>query len=111
MSKKAFVVQTDESGTFTEGPIPAELAASADAARDALIEMVAESDEKLMEKPFDSVTLTDDELVSGLRNATTAGKLFQLVCTSGLANTGVPPLLDAIVTCHAVASRSALQGG
>lgn len=99
MSKKAFVVQTDESGTFTEGPIPAELAAAADAARDALIEMVAESDEKLMEKPFDSVTLTDDELVSGLRNATTAGKLFQLVCTSGLANTGVPPLLDAIVTC------------
>ena len=59
--------------------------------------MVAEADEKLMEKFFEAGTLTDDELVAGLRAATIAGKLFPLVCTSATLNIGVPQLLDAIV--------------
>jgi elongation factor G len=59
--------------------------------------MVAENDEKLMEKFFEAGTLTDDELVSGLRTATVAAKVFPLVCTSALLNTGVPQLLDAIL--------------
>ena len=59
--------------------------------------MVAEADETLMEKFFEAGTLTDEELVAGLRSATIAGKLFPLVCTSALLNIGVQPLLDAIV--------------
>ena len=39
---------------------------AADAAREALIEMVAEADESLMEKFFDAGTLTQEELVAGL---------------------------------------------
>ena len=60
--------------------------------------MVAEADEKLMEKFFEAGTLTDEELVAGLRSATAAAKVFPLVCTSALANIGVPQLLDAIVS-------------
>ena len=97
ISKKAFIFQTDESGTFSEGAVPGDMTAAVDAAREALIEMVAENDEKLMEKFFEAGTLTDDELVSGLRGATLAGKLFPAVCTSALLNIGVPQLLDAIV--------------
>jgi elongation factor G len=67
------------------------------AAREALIEMVAEADEKLMEKFFEAGTLTDEEVVAGLRSATAAAKLFPLVCTSALVNIGVQQLLDAIV--------------
>jgi len=59
--------------------------------------MVAENDETLMEKFFEAGTLADDELVSGLRGATIAGKVFPLVCTSALLNIGVPQLLDAIL--------------
>ena len=66
--------------------------------REALIEMVAEADEKLMEKFFEAGTLTDEELLSGLRAATAAAKLFPLVCTSGLLNIGAAQLLDAIVS-------------
>ena len=73
------------------------MAAAVESAREALIEMVAENDEKLMEQFFEAGTLTDEELVAGLRSATLAGKLFPLVCTSALANVGVPQLLDAIV--------------
>ena len=45
--------------------MPADMAAAVDAAREALIEMVAEADEKLMEKFFEAGTLTDEELVAG----------------------------------------------
>ena len=97
VSKKAFFYQTDESGTFTTGDVPADMTSVVDAAREALIEMVAEADEKLMEKFFEAGTLTDDELVGGLRTATISGKIFPLVCTSALINVGVQPLLDAMV--------------
>jgi elongation factor G len=97
VTKKAYVFQTDESGKFTESEVPADMAAAADAAREALIEMVAENDEKLMEKFFEAGTLTDDELIAGLRGATMAAKVFPLVCTSATVNIGVHQLLDAIV--------------
>jgi elongation factor G len=98
VSRKAFIYQTDESGKFTEAAVPADMAAAVSAAREALIEMVAENDEKLMEKFFEAGTLTDEELVAGLRGATLGGKVFPLVCTSAALNIGVPQLLDAIVT-------------
>src|SRR5471032_780105 len=97
VSKKAFVFKTDGSGAFTESAVPADMTAAVNGARDALIEMVAENDEKLMEKFFEAGTLTDEELVSGLRSATIAGKLFPLVCTSALLNIGVQQMLDAIL--------------
>ena len=97
VSKKAFVFTADGSGAFTESAVPADMAAAVDGAREALIEMVAENDEKLMEHFFEAGTLTDDELVLGLRSATIAGRLFPLVCSSALLNIGVPQLLDAIL--------------
>src|SRR6476646_1053281 len=97
VSKKAYTFQTDESGKFTEGAVPADMAGAVDAAREALIEMVAENDEKLMEKFFEAGTLTDEELVAGLRAATLGAKVFPLVCTSATLNVGVQQLLDAVV--------------
>jgi elongation factor G len=96
VSRKAFIFQADESGKFTAGEIPAEMKGAVDAAREALVEMVAEADEKLMERFFEAGTLTDEELVAGLRSATTAGAIFPLVCVSALLNIGVQPLLDTI---------------
>src|SRR5262245_57549597 len=49
VTKKAYIYQTDESGKFTEGAIPADMAAAVEAEREALIEMVAEADESLVE--------------------------------------------------------------
>jgi len=97
VTKKAFTFKTDESGAFTEGAVPADMAGAVDAAREALVEMVAENDEKLMEKFFEAGTLTDEELVTGLRAATAAAKIFPLVCTSGALNVGSQQLLDAVL--------------
>src|SRR5580700_9869740 len=96
VSRKAYVFQTDESGAFTTGEVPADMKGAVDAAREGLVEMVAEADEKLMERFFEAGTLSDEELVTGLRSATIAGTIFSLVCVSGLLNIGVQPLLDAI---------------
>jgi elongation factor G len=97
VSMRAWTFAADGSGKASEGPVPAPLAEQAGAARDALIEMVAEADDALMEKFFESGTLSQEELVSGLRTATLAGRIFPMVCASGLLNVGVQPLLDAVV--------------
>src|SRR6202163_2022288 len=78
VTKRAFIFQPDESGKITKAAVPADMTAAVDAAREALIEMVAEGDEKLMEKFFDAGTLTDDELVAGLRSATRAGMIIPM---------------------------------
>lgn len=97
ISRKAFVYKGDEKADFKEEAVPADMATAVEHARESLIEMVAESDEKLMEHFFEIGTLSDDELLAGLKAATAAGKLFPVVCTSAILNIGVPQLLDAIV--------------
>jgi elongation factor G len=98
VAMKAITFAADESGTPTEGDVPADLAGAATAARDALIEMVAEADDALMEKFFEAGTLTQEELTEGLGRAVLRGQLFPVFCTSGLRNMGVQPLADALVT-------------
>jgi elongation factor G len=94
---KAYVFLPDGTGKFSESAVPAEMADETKAAREALIEMVAEADESLMEKFFEAGTLSQEQLVQGLRSATASGKVFPLLCTSAALNIGVQPLLDAIV--------------
>jgi elongation factor G len=97
VSMKAYTFAGDGSGKMAEGSVPADMADAANKAREALIEMVAEADEGLMEKFFEAGTLTQEELVAGLRSATHTGKVFPLVCTSGLANIGAQVLLDTVL--------------
>ena len=97
VSMKAFTYEGGGSGKVSEGAVPAEMTEAATSAREALIEMVAEADEALMEKFFEAGTLTQDELLKGLATATRAAKIYPLVCTSGAANIGAQPLMDAIL--------------
>jgi elongation factor G len=94
---RALLFARDGSGTMTDADIPADLAKPAGRAREQLIEMVAEADETLMETFFADGTLSQEQLVSGLRTATMTGRIFPLLCTSASAAIGLPPLLDAIV--------------
>jgi elongation factor G len=98
VAMKALTFAADESGKLTEGAIPDAMAAQAQAARESLIELVAEADDALMEKFFDAGTLTQEELTAGLGRAIAGGRLFPVFCASGLRNIGVQPLADAIVT-------------
>ncbi len=94
---KAFVYQTDGSGKFSEAAIPADAAGRAQEYREKLIEAVAESDEKLMEKFFESGSLSDEETITGLKKQVTEGKLYPVLYTSATGNIGVQPLLNAVL--------------
>jgi elongation factor G len=94
VSMKAY---TFSGGQSREGDIPADMLERATAAREALIEMVAEADDALMEKFFEAGTLTQDELVGGLQRAVAARRVFPVVCTSAADNVGSQTLLDAIL--------------
>ena len=98
VSMKAWTFATDGSGKPTEGAVPDSMSAAAQSARDALIEMVAEADDSLMEKFFDAGTLTQEELLSGLKRGVAAGRVFPVLCASATGNIGMQPILDAILS-------------
>jgi elongation factor G len=98
VAMKSWTFQTDGSGKAAEGAVPADTESAAASAREALIEMVAEADDSLMEKFFEAGTLTQDELLSGLKRGISAGRIFPVFCTSATTNVGMQPLLDAIVS-------------
>ena len=75
---KAWTFPSDGSGTAAEAAIPAHLADTATTAREQLIEMIAEADDALMERFFETGTLTQEELVTGLRCATLSGRIAPL---------------------------------
>ena len=107
---KAWTFAADGSGKPSEGAIPADLEASAQAARDALIEMVAEADDTLMERFFDAGTLTQEELLTGLKRGISAGRVFPVLCASATANIGIQPLLDALVAYVPSPAERPLKG-
>ncbi len=76
--------------------IPADLKDAAEAARSALLEEIAASDEALMEKYLDAGALSPDEAKTGLQNAIAAGALMPVFATDGVLNIGVHELLDLI---------------
>ena len=94
---KAWVFEKDESGKFKEAPVPADLQGEAEKRRRELVEMVAESDEKLMEKYLEQGELTPDEFQTGLKRAILNHQLFPVYTASGLANIGGQPLLDGMI--------------
>lgn len=77
--------------------IPAELKAKAEEARLKLVEAAAEGDDALMERYFENGTLTDDELIRGLRAVLRAGSYVPVFVAAGGHEIGIFPLLDAIV--------------
>jgi elongation factor G len=62
-----------------------------------LVEVIAESDDKLLEKYLEGAALTPEELAFGLRKAVFGRKVFPVVCGSALADKGTAELLEQII--------------
>ncbi|MGA8727707.1 MAG: elongation factor G, partial [Terracidiphilus sp.] len=82
---------------FSIEPIPADLQKKAEAFRLQLIEVIAETDDVLLEKFLEGETPTIEELKAGIRQATIDLKVFPVICGSAFKNKGVQTLLDAVV--------------
>ncbi|MBN1913779.1 MAG: elongation factor G [Candidatus Omnitrophica bacterium] len=62
-----------------------------------LVEAIAESDDKLIEKYLEGTKLSEEELKTGLRKAVLNRKVFPVVSGSALMDKGISGLLEAIV--------------
>ncbi|QUV87509.1 elongation factor G [Chloracidobacterium sp. S] len=96
--QRAFLYQTDGSGAFVETDVPANLQTAVAKAREALIERVAESDDRLLETFFEQGTLTDEQVLAGLPAAIQSQSLTPVFLGSATLNIGIPQLLDALVS-------------
>ena len=77
--------------------IPEDMKELAAKYRTALIEAVVEQDDELMEKYFEGVEPTVEEIKKIIRKATIANDMVPVTCGTAYRNKGVQPLLDAIV--------------
>lgn len=77
--------------------IPEEYKERVEELRKQLVEQIAETDEALMEKYFNEEEISLNELKIALRKAVISYQLVPILAGSSLKNTGVQPLLDAIV--------------
>jgi elongation factor G len=96
VTMKAYTYTMGGNGKGKEGEIPAGMAEAAKAAHEALVEMVAEGKDELLEEFFEKGTIPEDHLVKALHEAINEDRLFPLLFTSGLGNIGADRLLDFI---------------
>lgn len=78
-------------------PIPDDLADEAEEARLALIEAAAEGDDTLMEKFFEEDTLSNEEIVQGLKGAMLQGLVTPIIYAAPEPGIAVAPILETIV--------------
>ncbi|HUV13067.1 MAG TPA: elongation factor G [Acidobacteriota bacterium] len=98
IKNKAFVYAWDGKGNAKEEEVPATLKDEVETRREELIEMIAESDDQLMEKFFENGTLSEAEMQKGLSKSIRDGRIHPVLCTSASHNVGVRSLLDTIVS-------------
>jgi elongation factor G len=85
----------DGRGKIT-GEIPNSLAADAKARHEALVELVAEGKDELMEEYFEKGTIAEQHLITALHEAIREDRIFPVLFTSGGANMATDHLLDFI---------------
>ncbi|MDT5062819.1 MAG: elongation factor [Acidobacteriota bacterium] len=87
----------DAQGKAKEVELPTEGRDRLDKTRERLIELVAESDDSLMEKYFEEGTLPDEDVIPGIKRAIANSKLCPVFAVSAATLVGLTALLDGIV--------------
>ena len=95
ITKKAYKM---EGGKRVEMPVPASMEDRLEELYTALAEAAAETSEELMDKYFEEMTLSPEEVSGALVDAVTAKSLCPVYCGSAVTGLGTRVLLDAAVT-------------
>ena len=85
---KSFCYKPDGDGKGKESEIPTPQEVGADTAHEALVEMIAEGNDELLEEFFATGTLPVDHIVSGLKEAVRNRRIFPILCLSASHNIG-----------------------
>ncbi len=82
---------------YREVPIPSELMDEASRYKEMFLEILADSNDQIMEKYLSEEEIEDRELKQAIRQATIQLGLVPTFCGAALRNKGIQPLLDGIV--------------
>lgn len=94
---KAFVYEVEALGaSFEEMDIPGEYMDQAREWREKMLEIVAETDDVILEKYVSGREVSPDEIHLAIRRGTCSRLFTPCLCGSAFKNKGVQPLLDAI---------------
>ncbi|MBN2339914.1 MAG: elongation factor G [Deltaproteobacteria bacterium] len=96
LKQKAYSFAADGSKGASPIDVPADLADMVESSREALIEVIAESDDDLMEKYLETMELSDEEIEKALPKAIFSGLLMPAVAVSSTKNVGIETMLDLI---------------
>jgi len=98
VTQKALIWDDDRLGAnYREEPIPAELAETAKAHRDQLIETLSDHDDGIMELFLEGKSPEVAQLKAAIRAAALKIEVIPVVMGSAFRNKGVQPMLDAVV--------------
>ncbi len=92
---KAYELGAD--GQAKEIDIPSEGRDIVDKTRERLVELVAESNDQLMEKYFEQGTLDEDDILPNINNAIAQSKLCPVFAVSSVTQVGLRALLNGLV--------------
>ncbi|MEN9975708.1 MAG: hypothetical protein RLZZ282_1714, partial [Verrucomicrobiota bacterium] len=96
MRSEVITFADDGSGKFQEQPAQGKLREQVVELHRQLIDMVAESEDALLEKFFEEGTLSEEDLRAHVHEALQKGLLIPLYAASGAKNIGVSRILDFI---------------
>lgn len=95
---KSVVYKSEDLGACpVVGEIPASLQAEAEAARESMIEALANENEELADAYLEGGEISSEIIRSAIRSAVISGKVVPVLCGTALKNKGVQALLDAVV--------------
>jgi len=98
VKKKRVTWEADSLGlSFSVSDIPDEAAMDVEIQRDRMIETLAEVDDAIADAYLEGSEVSENGIREAIRKATIDLKVVPVLCGSALRNTGVQPLLDAVV--------------
>jgi elongation factor G len=93
---RAFYFDGEDGEKVREADVPAEYAERTKAAREEIVQQVADVDDALAEKFLAEEPVSTEELRAAIRRATLSLKMTPVMCGSAYKNKGVQLLLDAV---------------
>ena len=94
---EAEIYYDDLGKDFRKEPIPADLQELANKYHEKLVEEAASANDELMEKYLDTMELSVEEIIAGLRERCLRAEAIPMLCGSSYKNKGVQFLLDAVI--------------
>lgn len=95
--KAIFWNEDDQGTTFEYADIPENMLAECEKWHENMLEAAVEANDDLMEKYLEGSSLTEEEIVDGLRTRTLANEIVPTLCGSAFKNKGVQAMLDAVI--------------